>query len=74
MKKLLYTLLLLPLLLLSQNDQESLIIENVMFSPIDGKQPNLRLALRPIIKNSMQKGLMGLGSIIYLMVKMPANT
>lgn len=45
MKKLLYTLLLLPLLLLSQNDQESLIIENVMFSPIDGKTAEFEAGL-----------------------------
>lgn len=37
MKKLLYTLMLLPFLVVAQNAQEGLIIENVMFAPIPGK-------------------------------------
>ncbi|EAR01686.1 hypothetical protein [Maribacter sp. HTCC2170] len=37
MKKILFTLLLAPLLIAAQSSTESLIIENVMFSPLPGK-------------------------------------
>lgn len=59
MKKLLYTLLLLPLLLLSQNDQESLIIENVMFSPIDGKTAEFEAGLAAHNKKFHSEGPYG---------------